>query len=245
MTATSAEEILDFERRTAGVGSRRKRSWIWAEFGISPTVYFQQLVALIESPAAIVYAPDVVARLRRLRDDHRALRSVPHPDPPDVVAPSRRQQQLPIHSARPRVKEESEVSLPGQLPLDRINEAERSLEEAGRAIGEAKAQIGMGRAERAADPDWKADVDAAIAGLAAKVDGDGRPIRFTAEDVRALAGDPPDHPNAMGARFQRASRNRVIRWTGEFQTSSRPSLHAHPIRVWQGAARPESEGEVS
>jgi hypothetical protein len=38
-----------------------------AELGISPVRYFQRLNALLDEPAAMVYAPELVNRLWRLR----------------------------------------------------------------------------------------------------------------------------------------------------------------------------------
>jgi hypothetical protein len=96
-------------------------------------------------------------------------------------------------------------------------------------LGEALKEIGTTRADLAADPDWKATADAAIDQLAAT----GQP--FTADDVRALGVPDPDSRKAWGARFLSASRaGRIIR-VG-YVPSKRPSVHAHPIAQWRGAA---------
>lgn len=66
-------QVLDFERlwyRQPGA----KEAAIRELFGCSATVYFQALNRLLDEPAALVYAPQVVARLRRLRDERREAR---------------------------------------------------------------------------------------------------------------------------------------------------------------------------
>ncbi len=73
---------------------------------------------------------------------------------------------------------------------------------------------------------WKAKADAAIATLAASG------LEFTAEDVRAIAGDP-SRPNAMGAAFNRAAKTGTITYV-RHAPSSRPTLHRCAIRVWIG-----------
>jgi hypothetical protein len=122
---------------------------------------------------------------------------------------------------------------PGQLTLEGLHEVVAKVRELDRKVeailGAARKQAGMARADEHADAEWKARVDEAIEDLAATGE------RFTAEDVRAIAGDPPDHPNAMGARFNAAARRRLIRKVG-YQLSNRASLHRHPIAVWEGVA---------
>lgn len=58
---------------------------------------------------------------------------------------------------------------------------------------------------------------------------------FTAEDVRDYSGDPPNHPNAMGARFLSAVRHGIIVRSG-FANSRRRSRHAGMIAVYRGAS---------
>jgi hypothetical protein len=89
------------------------------------------------------------------------------------------------------------------------------------------AVAGMAQADAAEDEAWKARADIAIDQLAKS----GR--EFTAEDVRAGAGDPR-RPNAFGARLQAASRSGVIVKVG-YRASRRASLHAHPVALWRGA----------
>ena len=102
-------------------------------------------------------------------------------------------------------------------------------------LGQALAEQGMATADLNADRAWRSRVDDAIALLAAGA-GD-----FTAEDVRALAGDPPagTSPNAMGALLHAAARRRWIRRIG-YRPARRPSLHAHPIAVWIGWEPPQN-----
>ena len=58
---------------------------------------------------------------------------------------------------------------------------------------------------------------------------------FTAEDVRDYSGDPPNHPNAMGARFLSAVKQGVIVRSG-FANSRRRSRHAGVIAVYRGSS---------
>ena len=78
-------------------------------------------------------------------------------------------------------------------------------------------------------PDWKAKCDRAILMLAVKGE------RFTAEDVRLVAGDPPNHPNAMGARFLAAAKEGLIEKVG-YGKPVRASRHANPVAIWRGRA---------
>lgn len=52
-----------------------KHAAIREQLGISPVRYDQLLNALIDTPAALVHAPALVWRLRRLRDQRRRARS--------------------------------------------------------------------------------------------------------------------------------------------------------------------------
>ena len=66
--------ILDFEDAwfTSAVP---KEQAIMEHFGLSVTRYYQQLNALIDTPAALDYRPLLVKRLRRLRSQRHASRS--------------------------------------------------------------------------------------------------------------------------------------------------------------------------
>lgn len=96
-------------------------------------------------------------------------------------------------------------------------------------LGRALRDEGVAIADENADQWWKATADQAIDHLAAT----GRP--FSADDVRALGVPDPVSPRAWGARFLAASKQGRITPVGYVQ-SARPSVHAHPIRLWRGAA---------
>lgn len=95
--------------------------------------------------------------------------------------------------------------------------------------GAARRDAGAEQVDENTSETWRAACDRAIATLARK----RRP--FTAEAVRDLVGDPPHHPNAMGSRFLAAARAGLITRVG-YAPSARPTLHAHPIAVWQGVS---------
>lgn len=59
--------------------------------------------------------------------------------------------------------------------------------------------------------------------------------RFTADDLRAVVGAPPDgeHVNGIGGLFLRASQRGRIESLG-FRTSQRPEARGRPLRVWVG-----------
>lgn len=119
--------------------------------------------------------------------------------------------------------------------LPRVTRAEEA------EAGEVRKALGMAQADQAADSEWKARVDQAIARFAKTRDERGELVRFTAEDVREIAGDPPDHPNAHGARFSAAARRGEIRKVA-YKLATRASLHRHPLAVWQGVSR-SSDGD--
>jgi len=66
--------MLDFEANWWRSG-RPKGDDIRALFGLSAPRYYQAVNALIDRPEALVYAPVLVERLRRLREQRRAERS--------------------------------------------------------------------------------------------------------------------------------------------------------------------------
>lgn len=66
------EELLDFEAAGAGPGKARR---IRERFGLSSARYHMALQRAIWEPAAIVYAPQLVLRLRRMSLRRRALRT--------------------------------------------------------------------------------------------------------------------------------------------------------------------------
>lgn len=66
-------QVLDFERLRWRFAGAREAA-IREQFDMSPTRYYQLRNAVIDKPAALVYAPSLVKRLRRLRDTQRASR---------------------------------------------------------------------------------------------------------------------------------------------------------------------------
>lgn len=68
--------MLDFER-TVFAHPVSKENAVAEQFGMGQTEYFQRLNRLLDEPAAMYYRPQVVARLRRLRDKRRGARSLP------------------------------------------------------------------------------------------------------------------------------------------------------------------------
>lgn len=92
--------------------------------------------------------------------------------------------------------------------------------------GAVRRDLGMSRVEAATDDAWQDQADAAIASLART----GR--RFTAEDVRDLAGEPP-RINSLGPRFMAAVRQGSIKQV-DFTRAKRPSAHARALAVYTG-----------
>jgi hypothetical protein len=93
------------------------------------------------------------------------------------------------------------------------------------AYGQQLRKQGMRRVLDATDLRWKQAANKALAHLAES----GQP--FTAEDVRAIAGDPP-RPNAMGAILRAGARRHDLIKVGR-QPATRPELHASELTVWQ------------
>ena len=65
--------ILDFERSWWQLSGRKERA-IRARLGMSSTRYYRRLGELLDEPAALVYDPLTVKRLRRYRDERRRAR---------------------------------------------------------------------------------------------------------------------------------------------------------------------------
>jgi hypothetical protein len=96
-------EVLDFQlaaedlRLPPSLATRFARE----DFGVSSTIYVQALVKALDVPEALMYAPTLVARLRRLREQRQALRVVDCLDPPTRPSPSSgRQRSLPFGRER-------------------------------------------------------------------------------------------------------------------------------------------------
>lgn len=93
--------------------------------------------------------------------------------------------------------------------------------------GEELRDAGISQVEKNTPLDWRSSAQFAIANLAVA----GKP--FTAEDVRDLVGDPPNHSNAMGAQFMVACKAGMIRRIG-YAKPRRASRHAGVIAEWIG-----------
>ncbi len=59
---------------------------------------------------------------------------------------------------------------------------------------------------------------------------------FTADDLRAVCGDPPDgqHTSGIGGLFLRASKADRVELAG-YRPSTRPEARGRVLRVWRGA----------
>lgn len=77
MTALTDRDraILEFERRTTGLLAGDKETLARQTFEVSSTRYYQILNTLLDQPAATEYDPELVGRLRRLREQRRAARN--------------------------------------------------------------------------------------------------------------------------------------------------------------------------
>lgn len=63
----SDRALIDFEARAPrSLGAKEEA--IRQELGLTPTRYYQRLNLLLESPEALAYAPQLVRRLRALRE---------------------------------------------------------------------------------------------------------------------------------------------------------------------------------
>jgi uncharacterized protein DUF3263 len=65
--------ILDFERSWWQLSGRKERA-IRARLQMSTTRYYRRLGELLDEPAALIYDPLTVKRLRRFRDERRRAR---------------------------------------------------------------------------------------------------------------------------------------------------------------------------
>lgn len=70
MTPEQVEQVLDFESRFYKFRGAKERA-IREQLGLTPTRYYQRLVAALEHPHAAAYAPVLVNRLNRVRDGAR------------------------------------------------------------------------------------------------------------------------------------------------------------------------------
>ncbi|HLT68129.1 MAG TPA: DUF3263 domain-containing protein [Microbacterium sp.] len=69
-----ARAILDFEEEWSA-HSPAKEDAIRARLEIEPARYYQMLGRLVEDPAALAYAPMLIGRLRRMRENGSSRRA--------------------------------------------------------------------------------------------------------------------------------------------------------------------------
>lgn len=80
-TVASMDELTDLEQKILAFEARRwnhqgaKDEAALKEFGLTPARYHQTVLTIIDKPAALVTAPMLVLRLRRLRRTRQAARS--------------------------------------------------------------------------------------------------------------------------------------------------------------------------
>jgi hypothetical protein len=95
--------------------------------------------------------------------------------------------------------------------------------------------VGMARTLDAEPETWIEGALAALAVFASLPEWS----TFKTEDFRAWyldQGYPQPHDaHVWGALTNRASRDRVIRFTGSYAPTVSPRTHAHPVKVWTAA----------
>lgn len=98
--------------------------------------------------------------------------------------------------------------------------------------GQARKTAGMNLATTGA-PTWTQLARSAVQALAA------RPDPFTSEDVIDLVGLPrpgsgANRNNAVGAIMSGCARAGMIKKTGQYVETRRPTSHARIVAVWEG-----------
>ena len=58
---------------------------------------------------------------------------------------------------------------------------------------------------------------------------------FTSEDLTIIAGQPPNHPNAVGALMRKLAKQGLIVPTGKWTKAKRPNQHSAMLQVWRRA----------
>ena len=58
-------------------------------------------------------------------------------------------------------------------------------------------------------------------------------FEFTAEDVRALIGDPPGHRNSMGGLFHAVAKLGLASDTRQRMKATRTKAHARDLPIWR------------
>ena len=77
-------------------------------------------------------------------------------------------------------------------------------------------------------PDWYRDA------FRAAVEGFQRGKTFTVEDVREIAGDPPDSvsSNCMGSLMVMVAKKKLAKKTGYYVKAKRPNMNATELACW-------------
>jgi hypothetical protein len=86
--------------------------------------------------------------------------------------------------------------------------------------GRRRRDEGMEQARANASAAWRRAFESAVLTLI------HRKVLFTAEDVRAICGNPEGHPNAFSSMMNSVIRRGWIIWTGRFTPTTRASSHA-------------------
>ena len=107
-----------------------------------------------------------------------------------------------------------------------MTDAQGSLFDVGE--GDRRRDVGMARADGAADPDWVAEAEAAV--------GSFRQPFYTDDvwEILDAAGVPfPREGRALGPVMLRFYRAGLIEPTGEWDRTKRPGCHRAPMRQWR------------
>jgi hypothetical protein len=78
-------------------------------------------------------------------------------------------------------------------------------------------------------PEWYRDAfESAVIGFA-------RGRQFTVEDVREIAGDPPDSvsSNCMGSLMTVVAKKKLAKKTGQYVKAKRSGMHATDLACWE------------
>lgn len=98
-------------------------------------------------------------------------------------------------------------------------------------FGRRLRDVGINTVLENSDESYKQKVVDVIGQLAASG------YRFTAEDIREIAGSPTGHPNVLGALMHGAVKTGVIKRVA-YAKATRARSHARVIAVYTGAQEP-------
>lgn len=227
MTARHVDpiELLDFVQEHAlwdSVSSLKVEREIRERWDFSGAVFWMKVLQSIQLDAMAQARPEIVARLRRLRDQRRAARTVATTTPEvlDRVIPRQQALELPRTDPPPAPEPEPQGSSYANQEdlLSKVGVVDRVIQQRARDA-----------AYRNEDPDWLSRAWEALQRLAAT----GQP--FTADELHELAGDPTNY-QSVGPLFGKAARDGLIRKTGRHPNGKRPALRGTVLTEWIGAA---------